>query len=163
MSVNVIRSTLDVSRLFLVCYTCQDRTERLQREQSLRRFFIAEVKAMPTKPKRPCRYGGCPHLTDNKSGYCEEHRILMQRHYEHFTRGYKQHERYGSGWRKLRDRYISAHPLCEDCLSVGKATTATLVHHVKPMADGGTHEESNLMSLCVSCHEKIHKRKKTAD
>lgn len=124
----------------MVCYTCQDRTERLQREQSLRRFFIAEVKAMPTKPKRPCRYGGCPHLTDNKSGYCEEHRSLMQRHYEHFTRGYKQHERYGSGWRKLRDRYISAHSL----------------------SNGGTNDEHNLKSLCVSCHEKIHKRKKTS-
>jgi 5-methylcytosine-specific restriction protein A len=27
-----------------------------------------------------------------------------------------------------------------------------------PLADGGTHDESNLQSLCISCHEKIHKR-----
>ena len=116
---------------------------------------------MPTKPKRPCRYGGCPNLTDSKSGYCEEHRSLMQRHYEHFSRGYNQHERYGNGWRKVRDRYIAMHPLCEECLGLGRATMATLVHHVKPIADGGTNDESNLRSLCASCHEKIHRRKKS--
>lgn len=48
-------------------------------------------------------------------------------------------------------------------LGLGKATVATLVHHRKPLANGDTNDESNLMSLCVSCHERIHKRKKTAD
>ena len=116
---------------------------------------------MPRKPKRPCRYQGCPKLTDSKSGYCEEHEKQMQRHYEHFARGYNQYERYGGAWKKIRDRYIAAHPLCERCLGLGFATVATLVHHVKPIADGGTNEESNLKSLCVSCHEKIHQRKKS--
>lgn len=133
------------------------------REQSLRRFFIAEVKPMPTKPKRPCRYGGCPNLTDSKTGYCEEHRSLMQRHYEYFARGYNQHERYGSSWKKIRDRYITAHPLCEMCQSHGRYKEAQLVHHILPLADGGTHDESNLQSLCISCHERIHKRKKKDD
>ena len=114
---------------------------------------------MPMKLKRPCRYSGCPKLTDHKSGYCEDHRKEMQRYYEHFTRGYNQHERYGSSWKKIRDRYLGSHPLCEACLGLGKATVATLVHHRKPLANGGTNDESNLMSLCVSCHEKIHKRK----
>ena len=27
-----------------------------------------KVKPMPTKPKRPCRYSGCPNLTDNEVG-----------------------------------------------------------------------------------------------
>ena len=120
-----------------------------------------EVMRLPTKPKRPCRYGGCPNLTDSRTGYCEEHRSLMQRHYEHFSRGYNQHERYGNGWRKVRDRYIAAHPLCEECLGLGRATMATLVHHVKPIADGGTNDESNLRSLCASCHEKIQRRKQS--
>ena len=30
---------------------------------------------------------------------------------------------------------------------------------IRPISEGGTHEESNLMSLCVSCHERIHQRK----
>ena len=113
---------------------------------------------MPTKPKRPCRYGGCPNLTDSKTGYCEEHRGLTQRHYEHFARGYNQHERYGSGWRKVRDKYISAHPLCEECEKRGRYVLANLVHHILPIADGGSNDEDNLMSLCTSCHEKIHRR-----
>ena len=35
---------------------------------------------MPRKPQRPCRYPGCPHLTDGV--YCEEHAKVMEQHYE---------------------------------------------------------------------------------
>lgn len=117
---------------------------------------------MPRKPKRPCRYQGCPNLTDRKSGYCLEHEKPMARHYEHFARGYVHKERYGGSWQKIRDRYIVSHPLCEICQQNGRYVLATLVHHKKPLADGGTHDEENLQSLCVSCHEKIHRRKKKA-
>ena len=115
---------------------------------------------MPRKPKRPCRMTGCPNLTDRKSGYCDKHEKPMQRHYERFTRGYRQHERYGSVWRRIRDRHLAREPLCEMCRKRGRLVAATLVHHIKPLGDGGMHDESNLMSLCISCHEKIHKRKK---
>jgi hypothetical protein len=52
------------------------------------RAFLLSGKeaAMPMKPKRPCRYPGCPKLTDGL--YCEEHAKVMQQHYEKFTRGY---------------------------------------------------------------------------
>ena len=128
-----------------------------------RRLFYCPKRGetVPKKPKRPCKYNGCPNLTDHKSGYCDEHRKPMQRHYEHFARGYNHRERYGGAWKKIRDRYIKAYPLCEKCLAEKKATMATLVHHKIPLANGGTNDESNLMSLCVSCHERIHKRGKT--
>ncbi len=109
---------------------------------------------MPRKPKRPCRYPGCSKLTDGV--YCEGHQKLMNRHYNRFQRGYDSGERYGSAWRKIRDRYIKQHPLCERCLAEGRCVPADLVHHKKTLSDGGTHDESNLMSLCCSCHEKIH-------
>lgn len=109
---------------------------------------------MPRKPKRPCRYPNCPRLTDKV--YCEEHARLMNSHYNKFSRGYDSNERYGGAWKKIRDRYITAHPLCERCLEQGKYTPAELVHHKKPLAEGGSHNESNLMSLCCSCHEVIH-------
>ena len=122
-------------------------------------FFMSKWRsAMPRKPKRPCRMTGCPNLTDRKSCYCEAHEKVMQRHYDHFTRGYDQHARYGSVWRRIRDRYLAGHPLCEKCKEQGRYILAMLVHHIRPLADGGTHEESNLMSLCVSCHERIHRR-----
>lgn len=109
---------------------------------------------MPTKPKRPCRYSGCPRLTDGV--YCEEHAKLMKSHYEHFSRGYNSGERYDSVWRKTRNRYIAQHPLCEMCLKQGRMTPADEVHHIKPVSHGGGSEFSNLMSLCRSCHTKIH-------
>ena len=30
------------------------------------------------------------------------------------------------------------------------------VHHKLPLAEGGTHEDSNLIALCKSCHARIH-------
>jgi 5-methylcytosine-specific restriction protein A len=29
------------------------------------------------------------------------------------------------------------------------------VHHILPLANGGTNEEGNLIALCKSCHSKI--------
>ncbi len=109
---------------------------------------------MPYKPKRSCRYSGCSKLTDDV--YCEEHKKLMNRHYDSFQRGYNGSERYGGNWRKIRNCYIKRHPLCEHCFAEGRCVTANLVHHIKPLSQGGTHDEINLMSLCYSCHEKIH-------
>jgi len=45
--------------------------------------------------------------------------------------------------------------LCEQCKSEGRLTAAEEVHHILPLADGGTNDESNLMALCKSCHSKI--------
>jgi 5-methylcytosine-specific restriction protein A len=112
---------------------------------------------MPRKPKRPCRYPGCPRLTDHT--YCEEHEKMMQRHYDTFTRGYSTGKRYGRQWRKIRTRYVRKHPLCERCLLEGRYVPVEEVHHIVPLSEGGSNDESNLMSLCHSCHEKMHKRK----
>ena len=111
---------------------------------------------MPRKPSRPCRYPGCPRLADGV--YCPEHAKEMKRHYEHFARGYDSHDRYGGAWQKIRDRYIAAHPLCEMCAARGRYVEATLVHHIFSIADGGVHDDDNLISLCISCHERIHQR-----
>jgi 5-methylcytosine-specific restriction protein A len=66
---------------------------------------------------------------------------------------------YDSLWRKVRNRKLSKSPLCERCLKVGnRDTAATLVHHIKPISEGGDRlAMNNLMSCCVPCHEEIHK------
>ena len=112
---------------------------------------------MPRKPKRPCRYPGCPNLTDGV--YCEEHAPLMEQHYEKFQRGYSPGKRYGRAWTRIRHRYATKHPLCEMCLKNERYVAVEEVHHIVPLSEGGTHDESNLMSLCRSCHEKIHKER----
>ena len=39
---------------------------------------------MPTKPKRPCSYPGCPKLTDGR--FCEEHAKAEAKRYEKYDR-----------------------------------------------------------------------------
>ena len=109
---------------------------------------------MPTKPKRPCGYPGCPNLTDGQ--YCEQHRILERRKYDRYERDPDIHKKYGQAWQRIRKRYADSHPLCERCLREGRCTPVAEVHHILPVSQGGTHDFGNLMSLCRSCHNKIH-------
>ena len=109
---------------------------------------------MPRKPLKPCRFPGCPELTDEQ--YCEKHRKTARRQYDKYERSEDIHLKYGFRWHKIRQRYAKAHPLCELCLKEGRYTPVEEVHHILPIAKGGTHDESNLMSLCRSCHNKIH-------
>jgi 5-methylcytosine-specific restriction protein A len=111
---------------------------------------------MPKKPKRPCSYPGCPRLTDER--YCEEHQKEVDFQYNKYGRDPATRKRYGRTWRRIRDSYIKAHPLCEQCQQVGKLTPAEEVHHLIPLSKGGANDESNLMSLCTSCHSTITAR-----
>lgn len=108
---------------------------------------------MPYKPKRPCSYPGCPHLTNGR--FCEEHQRQENKRYEKYNRPPEAKKRYGRAWKRIRDRHIAQHPLCEVCKRNGRLTQAKEVHHILPLSHGGTHEDSNLMSLCKACHSKI--------
>ena len=121
------------------------------------RAFCMQGDLMPYKPKRPCRYPGCKELTDNT--YCDEHAKLMNQHYEHFARGYNANDRYGNNWKRIRAWYVAKHPLCEQCYKEGRYVPVEEVHHIVPLAEGGTNADSNLISLCKSCHEKIHRQR----
>ena len=111
-------------------------------------------EAMPRKPQRPCRYPGCGRLSDEP--YCEEHRKAVQVEYNRYRRPADSNKKYGRAWKRIRDRYAAAHPLCEMCLKEGRLTPVEEVHHIVPLSQGGTHRNDNLMSLCQSCHTKIH-------
>lgn len=110
---------------------------------------------MPWKAKRPCRYSGCSELADVEVGYCERHLKLIQSQYNRYGRTPEAKKRYGYHWRKIRADFLSAHPLCEICRQAGRYVDATEVHHVKPLAEGGTNSVDNLQALCKSCHSKI--------
>ena len=51
-----------------------------------------------------------------------------------------------------RARWLREHPLCEHCEGRNVVTAATEVDHVTPLWRGGADDESNLSSLCTSCH-----------
>lgn len=111
---------------------------------------------MPYSPRRGCAYGNCPNRAVPGSQYCEEHKKLTDKQYNDYSRRPEIKKKYRNHWRKIRERYYSMHPYCEQCFKEGKMVLADEVHHIIPVSRGGTHEASNLMSLCRSCHNKIH-------
>ena len=111
---------------------------------------------MPRKPKRPCSHPGCPKLTDGR--FCEEHQRQENKRYEKYDRDPAVRRRYGRAWKRIRDRHIAEQPLCEMCKKQGRIIPAEEVHHIKPLSQGGTHDDGNLMSLCKECHSEITAR-----
>lgn len=111
---------------------------------------------MPRKPRRGCAYSGCPRLAVEGGQYCEEHQKLTAQQYNKYTRSPDINKKYGRAWKRIRDRYAAVHPLCERCLKEGRLTPVEEVHHILPISKGGDHRERNLMSLCQSCHTKLH-------
>lgn len=109
---------------------------------------------MPRKPKRPCSYPGCLKLTDGR--FCEEHTKLENKRYEKYSRDPAVRRKYGRAWKRIRDSYVKMHPFCEKCYERGVLVPVDEVHHKIPISQGGTHDKNNLMSLCRSCHNKIH-------
>ena len=86
---------------------------------------------MPMKPKRPCRYPGCPKLTDGL--YCEEHARLCSstmrssRAVTPPARGTAEH-----GNESVTATFTSI--LCEMCLKQGRYKTSrgSPPHHSSP-------------------------------
>ena len=108
---------------------------------------------MPKRPRSPCRWNGCPQLTEES--YCKEHKKLVDKLYNLWKRDKNTYKSYGKTWRKIRLQHINEHPLCEVCKQKGMLTPANEVHHIIPLSEGGTNEPANLMSLCKSCHSRI--------
>lgn len=67
-------------------------------------------------------------------------------------------------WQRLRNMYISLHPVCEECIKHGHVEPATQIHHLFPFMQEKTEEarwntllnESNLIALCEKCHYAFH-------
>jgi 5-methylcytosine-specific restriction protein A len=132
---------------------------------------------MPARPKRPCSFPGCPNFVT--SGYCEQHQqrrkycaetgckeiVSAGKYCSNHGPKAKHDERRGSSskrgynktWEKVRKNYLARFPLCERCKEQGRITSAVLVHHIKPIRQGGERlNPDNLQALCVSCHALIH-------
>ena len=122
-------------------------------KKTRRLFSFLWRTVMPYKPKRPCSFPGCGQLTDVR--FCDAHMQIADRQYNQYLRDPDTNKRYGRAWKKLRARFLLLHPLCERCKSEGRLAAAEEVHHILPLASGGTNNEGNLMALCKSCHSKI--------
>lgn len=108
---------------------------------------------MPPRTPKACRVRGCRSTTIDPSGYCETHKGEGWRQYKP---GQSRHQRgYGTKWELIRARILKRdNGLCQDHLADGVAKPASCVDHIKPKAQGGTDDDSNLQSLCWSCHAR---------
>lgn len=108
-----------------------------------------------TQVRYPCRYPGCPLMVGYGQQYCLEHKREAERVKEslrHPVNIFYHTQR----WRDLRDWYIKHHPVCALCGGI-----AEMVDHVMPIQRGGDAlSESNLQSLCRSCHRFKTQREK---
>ena len=67
-------------------------------------------------------------------------------------------------WGQLRRQKLTQSPLCQRCQALGRLTSASEVHHIRPVEDGVNRMEqeqlmfspNNLMALCHQCHVEIH-------
>lgn len=84
---------------------------------------------MPPRIKRPCRHKGCAALTNDSSGYCDEHR---QQHagegWRNYQTGKSRQERgYGRPWEVRRARILQRDKhICQECRRAGIATRASI-------------------------------------
>ena len=116
---------------------------------------------MPSKALRFCSWPGCNELA--RGAYCDKHQHMADEkrakdkaRYSR-TRDTTTDRGYDAAWQKCRAAYLAAHPLCEMCKSKGRVVPAELVHHIRPLSEGGKRlDPANLTALCNACHEAIH-------
>lgn len=58
-------------------------------------------------------------------------------------------------WRPARRAHINAGN--DHCFFCGIKPKRISVHHIIPLANGGTHEKNNLLTVCPKCHVKAEK------
>lgn len=107
------------------------------------------ASSVPTAPGKPCCWPRCPKVIPNGRRFCAEHARAERK-----RRMVGERERYGPAWREVSKSHRLAHPLCEDCKQRGLTVAAQCVDHVTAISKGGTHDQSNLRSLCASCHAR---------
>lgn len=72
------------------------------------------------------------------------------------SRGSAYERGYDAAWHKVRLQHLKAEPLCRHCLERGDIVPATDVDHVIPIIVNPDLrlDDTNLQSLCHSCHSK---------
>lgn len=59
---------------------------------------------------------------------------------------------YGADWRKTRAAVLKRDQWRCQARLQGCAGAAAEVDHIRPIADGGTHDPANLRAICRPCH-----------
>ena len=65
-------------------------------------------------------------------------------------------------WRRKRDYILKRDGyMCQECRKYGRNVDAKIVHHIQEIEEAPQLRliNSNLVSVCASCHNKIHPEK----
>lgn len=105
--------------------------------------------------RRPCARPGCPNLV--RRGRCPEHQKDDPSDWSNRKHDPTQRLYSSARWQRVRERYRKRHPICERCAAQGKTTPVEVVHHRKPIKEGGApFDERNLEGLCRTHHREEH-------
>lgn len=64
----------------------------------------------------------------------------------------------GTGWWALRKAAFDRDGgMCVVCRRLGTLVKAVEIHHITSLRTGGSNTISNLISLCITCHNKRHR------
>ena len=91
---------------------------------------------------------GCPDIALPDTGRCALH-SAEQRATADARRPAPHVRGYDYDWRKTRADVLKRFPTCAIC-----GERATIVHHILPLAAGGTDDLDNLESMCKTCHDR---------
>ena len=120
---------------------------------------------MPYLPRRNCpgrgpRRGSCPNLIQGSETCCPEckpyEKAKVRRYDKERDQTPGRKFLHSMAWRKIRAAKLNRDPLCQICLENGLTVPAVLVHHCDE--NQLNNRDENLKSLCVSCHEEVHKK-----
>jgi 5-methylcytosine-specific restriction endonuclease McrA len=112
---------------------------------------------MPWKPPVRCSVPGCPALIVAGSKRCADHRRAQQDE-RNRTETWRDYD--NPTWIANRRVVLTREPNCRVC-----GEPATVVDHITPLRDGGTHDLANLRPLCKPDHDRhtanqMHARRK---
>ena len=112
-------------------------------------------------PQKKCLHPSCRILIPFTERHCEKHNANKEYNRTRAKRDPEYVKFYKSkAWRGARkNALIRDDYLCVSCMANELYTTAQLVHHKVEVRNDYEKrlDPENLVSLCESCHQKIHK------
>lgn len=112
---------------------------------------------------------GCPRVVVRGEQYCEVHtqdgeqkeRERRKEWKERSLRNMDEKQRYdfyrSKAWRNMRELHLHREPLCRECKAAGQE-----IDHIIQLKEGGAAlDDSNLQTLCRTCHNRKRQREGT--
>lgn len=104
---------------------------------------------MPSVPtSKKCNFLGCQGTKIFGTNSCEEHGAKRSDKYKKNEKLYN-----SAGWKSIKARMRSQHPLCASCLSRGIVSSTEHIDHVVPHRQDSVKFMVNVFQgLCAACH-----------